>query len=132
MVFIYNECSACYWAAPNPNEIFHSGPDQRKQAEGVIVALLKIRAKQQRDNQRFSRAISLIMLLLYFFCGSQFVPGSTHGKILLSGLKPTLEFKDRNLNQFGVKQELDHKKRQRQSAHDGEGAVEAGGARHTA
>lgn len=79
----------------------------------MIVALLKIRAKQQRDNQRFSWAISLIMLLLYFFCGSkcgQFVLGSTHGKILLSGLKPTLEFKDLNLNQFGVKQESDHKK----------------------
>lgn len=64
--FIYNSWSACYLAARNTNYIFHSGLDQRKQAVGVIVASLKIRAKEWLDNQSFSWAISLIMLLFYF------------------------------------------------------------------
>lgn len=78
----------------NSNYIFHSGSDQRKQTVGVIVVLLKIRAKQQRDNQSFSWAISLIMLLLCCLCASkcgQFGLSCKHGKILLSGNKPQLK-----------------------------------------
>lgn len=78
------------------NYIFHSGLDQRKQTVGVIVALLKIRAKWQWDNQSFSWAISLIMLLLYCLCASKcgrFGLSCKHGKILLSGIKTHVKLK---------------------------------------
>lgn len=69
--FIYSSWSACYRAARNTNYIFQPGLDQRKQAVGVIVASLQIRAEQRWDNQSSSRAISLITLLFYSSGGSK-------------------------------------------------------------
>ena len=85
-----------------PNYIFHSGLDQRKQTGGVIVALLKIRAKKKKKEKKkktalgiisvfstghFLNHVTVVLLVCASKCGQSFGRSCKHGNILLVWIK---------------------------------------------